>query len=98
MIEVTAERVAAFNGADFSGCGNADWEDSHVRAGLTPVLADVEREHVRPLLELIQDLADPDECWYDHHGYCQAHSWFEVDPRCPHARAREALKEAGLKP
>ncbi len=43
------------------------------------------------LLRLIGDLTDPDDCWFDHHGYCQAHGWTDTDPRCPHARAREVL-------
>jgi hypothetical protein len=38
---------------------------------------------------LVDDLADPDPCWHDHHGYCQAHGWFATDPVCPHKRARE---------
>jgi hypothetical protein len=44
-------------------------------------------------LELIRDLADPDPCWFDHHGYCQAHGWMATDPRCPHARAAARIAE-----
>lgn len=44
MIEPTDEMVQAFNGADFSGLGPADWEDAHVRAGLAAVLPIVERD------------------------------------------------------
>lgn len=43
--------------------------------------------HHEELLELVDELRDPDPCWYDHHGYCQAHGWFETEPTCPHARA-----------
>lgn len=39
------------------------------------------------LLELVDELRDPDPCHYDHHGYCQAHWWFYTEPVCPHARA-----------
>lgn len=46
------------------------------------------RIEIRTILE---DLVDRDECSYDHHGYCQAHGWFEVDPICPHARAKTLL-------
>ena len=46
-----------------------------------------------PLLALIADFVDPDPCWFDHHGYCQAHGWFETDPKCPHARAKEVLDQ-----
>lgn len=45
------------------------------------------------LLAIIADLYDDDPCTYDHHGYCQAHSWFATDPICPHARARAVLGE-----
>lgn len=58
-----------------------------LRKGLAAVLAIVEASY-RGLLE---DLADPDPCWYDHHGYCQAHGWLQTDPKCPHLRAKELL-------
>jgi hypothetical protein len=45
------------------------------------------------LLELLADFVDPDPCSYDHHGYCQAHWWFETDPACPHARAKALIGE-----
>jgi hypothetical protein len=64
-----------------------DQDRPAVRAGLAAVLALVERDY-RALLE---DLADPDPCQYDHHGYCQAHGWLQTDPRCPHLRAKELL-------
>lgn len=43
--------------------------------------------------ELLDDLADRDPCWFDHHGGCQAHGYLslEAGERCPHARARELL-------
>lgn len=47
----------------------------------------------RQMRELLTDLADPDPCWFDHHGYCQAHGWMATDPHCPHARAKELLAE-----
>lgn len=34
-------------------------------------------------------VCEDDDCYFDHHGYCQAHGWFEIDPRCPHARVKE---------
>lgn len=45
------------------------------------------------IVELLLDLTDPDPCWFDHHGYCQAHGWMATDRRCPHARAKELLAE-----
>ncbi|MBE4761765.1 hypothetical protein [Streptomyces caniscabiei] len=50
---------------------------------------DQARAEKSSLLELVDDLRDPDPCWYDHHGYCQAHGWTATDPRCPDARAAE---------
>lgn len=44
--------------------------------------------------ELLADLTDPDPCWFDHHGYCQAHWWMETDPECPHERAKRVLNAA----
>jgi hypothetical protein len=26
-----------------------------------------------------------------YHGYCQAHGWTDIDPACPHARAKRIL-------
>lgn len=61
-IEITDDMVAAFNDADFSGLGNADWEDSHIRVGLAAVLAlpevrqaihdEVRRENEQKLREM----------------------------------------------
>lgn len=45
------------------------------------------------VLALIADFIDPDDCWHDHHGYCQAHGWFATDPSCPHARAKALLAQ-----
>jgi hypothetical protein len=45
---------------------------------------------VEELLRLIRDLTDPDPCSFDH-GYCQAHGWTDVEPACPHARAKHIL-------
>jgi hypothetical protein len=45
---------------------------------------------VEELLRLIRDLTDPDPCSFDHHG-CQAHGWTDVEPACPHARAKRIL-------
>ena len=43
------------------------------------------------LIDLIRELADPDPCYYDQHGYCQAHSL--QDRPCPHGRANDLLRE-----
>lgn len=44
------------------------------------------------LLGVLEDLADMEgKCSFDHHGFCQEHSWFRTEPKCPHARAQAAL-------
>jgi hypothetical protein len=42
------------------------------------------------LVALVRDFTDPDPCSFDHHGYCQAHSWL-TEGECPHARAKRFL-------
>lgn len=45
------------------------------------------------LASLVAELVDGDDCWYDHHGYCQAH---HLDPKpCPHERAKRLLRRLG---
>lgn len=43
--------------------------------------------------QLLRDLTDPDDCWFDHHGGCQAHGYLSLQPgeKCPHAEAKELL-------
>lgn len=48
--------------------------------------------NVSDLLDLIEELTDPDPCDYDHNGNCQGHN-MTGPPPCPHARAKELLKE-----
>lgn len=49
------------------------------------------RATVAELHGLIRDLADPDPCWFDHHGYCQAHGWMDTEPPCADGRAQKLL-------
>ena len=42
--------------------------------------------------EIILDLVDGDDCYFDHHGYCQAHGWMD-ESECPHSRAKKWLKK-----
>lgn len=43
--------------------------------------------------ELLRSLIDPDNCWFDHNGGCQAHGFLSLEPgeKCPHAQAKELL-------
>lgn len=45
------------------------------------------------LAQLVRDLTDPDPCYFDHHGGCQAHGYLSLRPgeKCPHAEAKELL-------
>lgn len=44
---------------------------------------------------LLADFIDPDPCWFDHHGGCQAHGYLTLEPgeMCPHEEARRYLDE-----
>ena len=55
------------------------------------------RAQVERLLTLLSDLVDPDPCWIDHHGGCQAHGYLSLEPgeRCPVAEAKDVLIAAG---
>jgi hypothetical protein len=47
------------------------------------------------LRQLVRDFTDPDECWFDHHGGCQAHGYLSLEPGelCPHAEAKQLIAE-----
>jgi len=63
------------------------------------------REQLAAAIRLINDLTDPDDCWFDHHGGCQAHGYLSLEPgeKCPQREAKEmveahrALIEDGLR-
>ena len=52
------------------------------------VLALPEMQAIR---QYIEDTVSTEECGYDHHGYCQAHMWFETDPACPEGNRGPAI-------
>lgn len=45
---------------------------------------------------LVLDLYDKDPCWYDRHGYCQAHLSLDYEHPCPHGIAQEKLIDWGI--
>lgn len=50
---------------------------------------------------LLAALVDSDDCWFDHHGGCQAHAQLSIEPGelCPHEEAKRWLaKRAGGEP
>lgn len=51
-------------------------------------------EKLAQTAQLIRDLVDPDDCWFDHHGGCQAHGYLSLErgQLCPHEEAKQWLK------
>ena len=49
----------------------------------------------KQIRQMVADLVDPDDCWFDHHGGCQAHGYLGLKPGqiCPHEEAKQWLKE-----
>jgi hypothetical protein len=43
--------------------------------------------------ELLESMHDPDPCWFDHHGGCQAHGYISLEPGevCPQAQVGALL-------
>lgn len=43
--------------------------------------------------ELLEALVDGDECYFDHHGGCQAHGYLSLRPGelCPQAELKQIL-------
>jgi len=50
------------------------------------------------LLLLLADIVDHEDCWFDHHGECQAHPFLSLEPHgiCPMAKAKQVLDDAGI--
>src|SRR5574343_1309489 len=74
-----------------------EWEAAaiclKVRCDKAESECDALRAEVERLVGLVMELTDAGECWYDHHGLCQAHSLQERP--CPHSRAKDLLKAKG---
>lgn len=47
------------------------------------------------LLDLLESLVDPDDCWFDHNGGCQAHGYISLQPGqiCPVREAKDLIVE-----
>jgi hypothetical protein len=67
------------------------WMREQVDAEEKRIRAD-EREKVT---QLLADLVDPDDCWFDHNGGCQVHGYISLQPGelCPHEEAKRLLRE-----
>lgn len=48
---------------------------------------------IKSITTLLSELTDPDDCWFDHHGGCQAHGFISLNPgeTCPHADAKALI-------
>lgn len=40
-------------------------------------------------LDILRDMHDEEPCHFDHHGYCQEHTWLTSSAPCPHGRAQK---------
>ncbi len=47
-------------------------------------------------LELLESFVDSDECWFDHHGGCQAHGYLYLKPgeKCPQFELKALIAAA----
>ena len=69
------------------GCG-MPWEGA-VRQQERPTPRS--RAEAEAMVAIIRDMMEGEEpCYYDHHGYCQAHGWLDASP-CPFKRAAALL-------
>ena len=91
----TAKRIIAESQEALSKVGVPEVHAYYLSGRLSAALEVA--EGAQSLLSLLADLTDADPCRFDHHGYCQAHSWMSAQPSCPHGRAKailDAEKEA----
>ena len=47
-------------------------------------------------IELLNALVDSDDCWFDHHGGCQAHGYLSLEQgdECPQHELKRRLSAA----
>lgn len=89
----TGEAVAVFAGAD-SAQRNADARFTAQAREDVPALVG----ELTTVLRLVRDLVDAGDCWFDHHGGCQAHGYLSLEPgeMCPHAEGKQFLAKHGF--
>ena len=68
------------------------WKICDSQADVAPLLEAVEAAY-----PTIRDMVDPDECWFDHGGGCQAHGYLSLEPgeNCPQYDAKKWLEHLG---
>lgn len=44
--------------------------------------------------DLLESLVEADNCWFDHHGGCQAHGYLSLEPgeQCPQQELKNLLR------
>lgn len=62
-------------------------------ADLQAELAEIKGSH-KQALTLLAELVDTEDCWFDHHGGCQAHGYLSLEQgeKCPQFEVKELLK------
>lgn len=69
-----------------------DPQDMHE---LREARSEIRRHHelITEMRDLLECLIDDDECYFDHHGGCQAHMFLSLEPGeiCPNERAKRLL-------
>lgn len=55
----------------------------------------MKKRKIKVPLNLLECFVDPDECWYDHHGGCQAHGYLSLQPGmvCPQLELKQLLEK-----
>lgn len=95
---LTAKVIELMYDGHFLDCDHIEDHDPYATAKaaeLIDLIVAAERERWTTVLA---DLTDPDPCWFDHHGGCQAHGFISLRPgeKCPQAHAKELLAEAAI--
>ena len=71
---------------------------AHARTDVPALLAVVRSQQakIERATKLIGDLTDLADCWFDHHGGCQAHGYLSLEPgeTCPQHDAKEWARAA----
>jgi hypothetical protein len=49
---------------------------------------------IHRLIVLLEEITDSEECWFDHHGGCQAHGFLGLQPGelCPVRDAQQTIR------
>lgn len=81
--------------ARYKGLSDKDRREDIIRITLTAAAPLIAAQALASVYPMIRDMADPEECWFDHHGGCQAHGYLSLEPgeKCPQAEAKEWIQQ-----